>query len=89
MSWVDRVSKEESVKKKNKTRNPMAGVLSQVCFRKQVVRSRKAHTRKGRAAAKQFVGGSFSCRVILYELDDLLGLVVCTHCFDEGGFYIF
>jgi len=47
------------VKKKSKKRNPMAGVLWNPCFKKRVIRNKTKYTRKGRAAAKQFVGGSF------------------------------
>lgn len=47
------------MKKKRKNRNPLAGVLANPCFKKQVVRDRTKYSRKGRAAAKQFVDGSF------------------------------
>jgi stalled ribosome alternative rescue factor ArfA len=48
------------MKKKRKTRNPMAGVLAQPCFKKLVVQNKKAYSRKGkRAVRKQFHDGSF------------------------------
>lgn len=37
------------MKKKLKKRNPLAGVLAQPCFKKQVVRDKTKYTRKGRA----------------------------------------
>jgi hypothetical protein len=56
--YVD--EEEVLVKKKSKGRNPMAGVLKNPCFKKRVVRDKTKYSRKGRAAAKQFVDGSFS-----------------------------
>jgi hypothetical protein len=56
------------MKKKPKIRNPMAGVLANPCFKKQVVRDRTKYSRKGRAAAKQFAGGSFILRRLVIKI---------------------
>lgn len=49
-------------KKKNKTRNPMAGVLALPCFKKRVVKNKKAYSRKEntRAVRNTLYDGSFS-----------------------------
>jgi len=46
--------------KKKKTRNPMAGVLANACFKKRVVENKKGYTRKGkRAVAETLRDGSY------------------------------
>ena len=47
--------------KKRKTRNPLAGVLALPCFKKRVVRNKKAYSRKEntRAVMNTFRDGSF------------------------------
>ena len=47
--------------KKKRTRNPMAGVLAQPCFKKRVVKNKKAYSRKEntRAVRDDSRDGSF------------------------------
>lgn len=48
-----------SKQRKPSRRNPIAGVLTNPCFKKQVVKDRKKYTRKGRAVHNNKVDGSF------------------------------
>lgn len=56
-------------RKKVRTRNPMAGILANPCFKKRVVRDKTKYIRKGGAAVKQLTDGSFSLCALTMEFE--------------------